>query len=372
MPYKQPKNTPMHNDGASEPITAGILAALKIGKIAAVGIKAAKAAKLAKLGAAGIKAAKGAKGIKAGMTTLKASKALKAGKAATTAGKAAKGARLTAKAGKLSAKAGKLTAKNAAKVAKGPSKIGKLASKVGDKAKGVKDKVDKGFEKLESATGGQLGNAEELKQKAGDQIRTKAVEGLQKGVANKREEDEERSGRISSAVSGQIESMRSKPSSGGGYSNPDGASLPDPNGATPIQANPGGNSSNQNLLSEEDQKEQVDSLADSNMNKLAPTSSLPESLDIKGFSVPLAGMARLGKALASGVDKKYNKARKTLTTPDISSVMKGNKSASSAKSSGLFAKIAKKLKSKKKGASPNISGTSQSKTFNISKQKTKK
>ena len=359
MPYKQPKNTPMHNDGASEPITAGILAALKIGKIAAVGIKAAKAAKLAKLGAAGIKAAKGAK-------------ALKAGKAAATAGKAAKGARLTAKAGKLSAKAGKLTAKNAAKVAKGPSKIGKLASKVGDKAKGVKDKVDKGFEKLESATGGQLGNAEELKQKAGDQIRTKAVEGLQKGVANKREEDEERSDRISSAVSGQIESMRSKPSSGGGYSNPDGASLPDPNGATGIQANPGGNSSNQNLLSEEDQKEQVDSLADSNMNKLAPTSGLPESLDIKGFSVPLAGMARLGKALASGVDKKYNKARKTLTTPDISSVMKGKKSASSAKSSGFLAKIAKQLKSKKKGASPSISGTSQSKTFNISKQKTKK
>ena len=26
MAYKQPKNTPMHNDGASEPITAAILA----------------------------------------------------------------------------------------------------------------------------------------------------------------------------------------------------------------------------------------------------------------------------------------------------------------------------------------------------------
>lgn len=345
MPYKQPKNTPMHNDGASEPITAGILAALKIGKIAVMGVKAAKAAKLAKLASTGIKVAKGAKGVKAGMTTLKAAKTLKAGKAAATAGKAAKATRLTSKAGKLATKAGKLTVKNAEKVAKGPTKIGKLASKVGDKVNKVKEKVDKGFEKLESATGGELGNAAELKSKAGDQLKTTAIQGLQKGIGNKRQEEQESSDRLSRAVSGQVESLRSNGNSGGGgYSNPGGASAY----AAPIVARSGGGTSPQNILKNEDDKEDIDSLAPSNMNTLQQTGPLPEQLDVKGFSIPIAGMSRLTKSLKSNINKKYDKSRKTLVNPDTPSNAKLKQSAAEFAKSASNKKIMQKLDNENK------------------------
>ena len=46
MAYKQPKNTPIHNHGASEPITA-IIGAAKLIKMGVVAAKAAKAAKAA-------------------------------------------------------------------------------------------------------------------------------------------------------------------------------------------------------------------------------------------------------------------------------------------------------------------------------------
>jgi len=55
MPYKQPKNTPLHSrkHGASiEPVSM-VLGAIKLGKVIAGAVKGAKAAKLA---ATGVKA----------------------------------------------------------------------------------------------------------------------------------------------------------------------------------------------------------------------------------------------------------------------------------------------------------------------------
>jgi len=51
MPYKQPKRTPMHNHGASEPITAALLAGLKV-----IGTKVAGKVAAKKLATAGTKA----------------------------------------------------------------------------------------------------------------------------------------------------------------------------------------------------------------------------------------------------------------------------------------------------------------------------
>ena len=65
MPYKQPKNTPLHSrkHGASiEPVSM-VLGAIKLGKVIAGAVKGAKAAKLA---ATGVKAAKAAKAAKTG------------------------------------------------------------------------------------------------------------------------------------------------------------------------------------------------------------------------------------------------------------------------------------------------------------------
>jgi len=57
MPYKQPKRTPMHNHGASEPITAAILAGLKAVGTKVVGKVAAKSAVKAATKKAATKAA---------------------------------------------------------------------------------------------------------------------------------------------------------------------------------------------------------------------------------------------------------------------------------------------------------------------------
>ena len=66
MAYKQPKNTPMHNDGASEPITAAILA---LGAKIGTAIKGAATAGKA-IGTAGKAIGTTGKGLK-GLTTIK-------------------------------------------------------------------------------------------------------------------------------------------------------------------------------------------------------------------------------------------------------------------------------------------------------------
>ncbi len=117
MAYKQPKNTPIHNDGASEPITAII-----------------GAAKLIKMGVVAAKAAKAAKAVKIAATAAKAAKAAKAGKALTTAAKISK----TAKAGKLAAKSAKLgkagKTGRAARVLKRSANATNKAQAIGEKA----------------------------------------------------------------------------------------------------------------------------------------------------------------------------------------------------------------------------------------------
>jgi hypothetical protein len=110
MAYKQPKNTPLHNDGAS-----AVGAILGIGKLALMGVKALKVAKAAKVAAT-------------------AAKAAKAGKAAATAAKAAKAAKATKLAAKSAkaAKAGK--AAKAARVMKRSTKVASRATEAGQKA----------------------------------------------------------------------------------------------------------------------------------------------------------------------------------------------------------------------------------------------
>tara|TARA_R110000737_G_scaffold118688_1_gene151150 strand:+ start:56 stop:1144 length:1089 start_codon:yes stop_codon:yes gene_type:complete len=194
MPYKQPKNTPIHNDGASEVVTA-IIGAAKLVKMGIVAAKAAKAAKVAKVAATAVKAAKAAKVGKAAMT---AGKFAKAGKVASTTAKAGKTAATTAKATTKGAikltqntmpklqklgQAGQKSVAKAQKLAKFSSKHQKLgkaiektksfAGKVKGKADVVQGKIDKGFDKAAEITGKDAGD---LKSKAGEIGINKATE----------------------------------------------------------------------------------------------------------------------------------------------------------------------------------------------------
>lgn len=194
MPYKQPKNTPIHNDGASEVVTA-IIGAAKLIKMGVVAAKAAKAAKVAKVAATAAKAAKAAKVGKAAMT---AGKFAKGTKAVSTTAKASKTAATTAKATTKGAvkltqntmpqiqklgQAGQKSVAKAQKLAKFSSKHQKLgkaiektksfAGKVKGKADVVQGKIDKGFDKAAEITGKDAGD---LKSKAGEIGINKATE----------------------------------------------------------------------------------------------------------------------------------------------------------------------------------------------------
>ena len=207
MAYKQPKNTPLHNDGASEPITA-IIGAAKLIKMGVVAAKAAKAAKAVKIAATAAKAAKAAKATKVAMTAAKAAKAAKATKAVSTTAKATKAVSTTAKATKTAATTTKATTKGAVKLtqntmpqiqklgqagqksvakaqklAKFSSKHQKLgkaiektksfAGKVKGRAEAVQGKIDKGFDKAAEITGQDAGD---LKAKAGEIAINKATQ----------------------------------------------------------------------------------------------------------------------------------------------------------------------------------------------------
>jgi hypothetical protein len=170
MPYKQPKNTPLHNDGASEPITAAILGGIKLAKVAVAGVKAAKAAKVAAA------AAKAAKAAKAGKVALKAGKFAKTAKAASTAAKTGKATASTAKATTKGAvkltqntmpklqklgQAGQKSVTKAQKFAKFSSKHQKLGKAV-EKTKSLTGKAkgmsDYGFDKAAEITGKDAGD----------------------------------------------------------------------------------------------------------------------------------------------------------------------------------------------------------------------
>lgn len=182
MAYKQPKNTPLHNDGASEPITA-IIGAAKLIKMGVVAAKAAKAAKAVKIAATAAKAAKAAKATKVAMTAAKAAKAAKATKAVSTTAKATKTAATTTKATTKGAvkltqntmpqiqklgQAGQKSVAKAQKLAKFSSKhqkLGKAIEKTKSFATKAQGKIDKGFDKAAEMTGKDAGD---LKAKAGE------------------------------------------------------------------------------------------------------------------------------------------------------------------------------------------------------------
>jgi hypothetical protein len=179
MPYKQPKNTPLHNDGASEPITAAILGGIKLAKVAVAGVKAAKAAKVAAA------AAKAAKAAKAGKVALKAGKFAKTAKAASTAAKTGKATASTAKATTKGAvkltqntmpklqklgEAGQKSVTKAQKFAKFSSKhqkLGKAVEKTKSLAGKAKGMSDYGFDKAAEITGQDAGDLKSRVAEAG-------------------------------------------------------------------------------------------------------------------------------------------------------------------------------------------------------------
>ena len=260
MPYKQPKNTPLHNNGAS---AVGTI--LGIGKLALMGVKALKVAKAAKVAAT---AAKAAKAGKAAATAAKAAKAAKAGKAAMTAGKFAKGTKAvstTAKATKTAATTAKATTKGAVKLtqntmpqiqklgqagqksvakaqklAKFSSKHQKLgkaiektksfAGKVKGRAEAVQGKIDKGFDKAAEITGQDAGD---LKAKAGEIAINKATQ-VEDNIKAKNNssltaEDFNKPLGLTQSETEPLDpryEAKDQPSS---YSNPSGASMKNPN-----------------------------------------------------------------------------------------------------------------------------------------------
>ena len=170
MAYKQPKNTPIHSYGASEPITAAVIGV----KAAVTAVKVAKAAKLA---SAGIKAAKVAK---LAATAAKAGKAAKVAATAAKATKAAKASKLALKAGKV-AKAGK--AAKALRITKRAAKVGDKAVKLGQKAsqkvlsKGVKagEKATKIQGKMDTKLMSQVNKQMGKSLKSGERAASKAA-----------------------------------------------------------------------------------------------------------------------------------------------------------------------------------------------------
>lgn len=136
MAYKQPKNTPLHNDGAS---AVGLIAGIGAGiaKLAT----AAKAAKVAKLAATGIKAAKAAKAAKIAATAAKAGKTAKAAKLAAKSAKLAKAGK-AAKATKAMAKSTKITGKVTNIGNKASQKVLSKGLKATEKAGKIQGKMD--------------------------------------------------------------------------------------------------------------------------------------------------------------------------------------------------------------------------------------
>ena len=192
MPYKQPKNTPIHNDGASEVVTA-VIGAAKLIKMGVVAAKAAKAAKVAKVAATAAKAAKAAKAGKTLTTAAKVSKTAKAGKLAAKsaklgkAGKTGRAANVLKRSGKAANKAKAIGEKATNKALNAGKKMeGKLMkqvnrqmgkslepSKLSNAVSKTKDSVNKGFDKAAELTGQDAGD---LKSKAGEIGINKATE----------------------------------------------------------------------------------------------------------------------------------------------------------------------------------------------------
>ena len=349
MPYKQPKNTPLHSrkHGASiEPVSM-VLGAIKLGKVIAGAVKGAKAAKLA---ATGVKAAKAAKTGKVAAKAAKAAKAIKASKVGKAVGKAKKG---------VQAANTKLKA----------SKVGQNVKKGVEKGKEIKGKVDKGinkgFDKVEELTGGKLGNAEELKGKVGGSAEGKANEIANSAIDSANETYD----------SGQFLKEPSQPkgekdTGGNSYSNPKGPSM----------KKQVGTSTSGNIPQTVTNPQPLNSLSPSNIDKsVAAKASVPRVIrnldapvNIKGFNINVGDMARLGHALASTrMDavkkerrvKKLQEQQQNLPTSKLSAQV----DASNKKMSALAKNMKPKQLNIKTAKTSPISKTSQVKKIVIKK-----
>ena len=193
-------------------------------------------------------------------------------------------------------------------VAKGTAKVvaKKTAATVAKKGAGkLGAKIAKGFSKVEKLTGGKLGNAAELQKKAGNQLKQTALQGGKKIAGNRQERIDQKDADANAAISAAVENTKSSGGSGGGggYSNPSGVSM---HGASNYVVSPGGGTPKQ--VMRQPGAPQKNSLDPANLITQENRQFLPEELDVKGFSIPVAGIARVTGAMIK--TKKENKLKK--------------------------------------------------------------
>ena len=227
---------------------------------------------------------------------------------------------------------------------------GKIAAKIGGKVAakaggeiGAKlgAKVAKGFGKVEKLTGGKLGNAAELQKKAGNQLKQTAFEGVRKIAGNKQERLQQEQERTNQALAANQKATRSSADGGGGgYSNPGGASSYVQNGNNVIA----GTGNNSNKVVRTEGSDLQDSLDPDNIVTQENRQFLPEELNVKGFTVPVAGISRLAGAM---IKTKQENNKKILNKKDLkeTAVLSSNKilrqRQSTADKESKFSKIAK-------------------------------
>ena len=229
----------------------------------------------------------------------------------------------------------------AAVVKKGAGAVAKKAA--GKTAGKLSGKIAKGFSKAEKLTGGKLGNAAELKQKAGNQLKQTAMQGGQKIAGNRQERIDQKDGDANAAIAAAVENAKSSGGSGGGggYSNPSGVSM---HGASNYVVSPGGGTPKQ--VMRQPGAPQKNSLDPANLITQENRQFLPEELDVKGFSIPVAGIARVTGAMIK--TKKENKLKK-LDKKNLkeTAVINSNKMlrqrSSTANQENKFAEIAKNV-----------------------------
>ena len=229
----------------------------------------------------------------------------------------------------------------AAVVKKGAGAVAKKAA--GKTAGKLSGKIAKGFSKAEKLTGGKLGNAAELKQKAGNQLKQTAMQGGQKIAGNRQERNDQKDGDANAAIAAAVENAKSSGGSGGGggYSNPSGVSM---HGASNYVVSPGGSTPKQ--VMRQPGAPQKNSLDPANLITQENRQFLPEELDVKGFSIPVAGIARVTGAMIK--TKKENKLKK-LDKKNLkeTAVINSNKMlrqrSSTANQENKFAEIAKNV-----------------------------
>jgi len=233
----------------------------------------------------------------------------------------------------------KLLAKGAAKVV-----AKKTAATVAKKGAGkLGAKIAKGFGKVEKLTGGKLGNAAELQKKAGNQLKQTALQGGKKIAGNRQERIDQKDGDANAAIAAAVENAKSSGGSGGGggYSNPSGVSM---HGASNYVVSPGGGTPKQ--VMRQPGAPQKNSLDPANLITQENRQFLPEELDVKGFSIPVAGIARVTGAMIK--TKKENKLKK-LDKKNLkkTAVINSNKMlrqrSSTANQENKFGKIAKNV-----------------------------